>query len=92
MEGVVYRDNSPYPCLVSRWMSMGTASKYCAETINNVDFLKFVSRYSYFLSGSIMMSGKISGISDGLSYMHQEGIAHGDIRGVFFCQVSLKCV
>ena len=44
MEGVVYRDGSRFPCLVSRWIPSGTASKYCATAPEDFNILKFVSQ------------------------------------------------
>lgn len=72
-------------------MHNGTAVKYCAN-INGVNLLKFVSRSSFYpscCSREFTQFIKVSGIADGLLYMHQKGIAHGDIKGVGTSQVEV---
>ena len=46
MEGILYRNGSQFPCLVSQWMYSGTARHYCMQKLNDNDFMKFVSRLS----------------------------------------------
>ena len=44
MEGILYRNGSQFPCLVSQWMYSGTARHYCMQKLNGDDFMKFVSK------------------------------------------------
>lgn len=73
-------------------MDNGTARQYI-KTTEGVDLLKFVSASSplcicHFVLqshfGTVDKSPicKVSGIANGLSFMHQKAVAHGDLRGV----------
>lgn len=78
--GIFNRPGLPLPCLVSPWMKNKTATSYLKRD-SNTRLMPFVSRTLVFFT-PLDIHFQILGIANGISHLHANNIAHGDIRGV----------
>jgi serine/threonine protein kinase len=69
-------------CLVSPWRENGSAREFIKKnpTTNRLTLVR-THRISSGLS-RLPLILKVREIAEGLTYLHREGIVHGDIRGV----------
>ncbi|KAG1724267.1 kinase-like domain-containing protein, partial [Suillus lakei] len=74
---------SPYPALVSQWMSSGTLSMYLKQVIAVSAKVELVSLWFTtitFMKHSSISCFKAMGVADGLNYLHSENVVHGDLH------------
>lgn len=70
---------SPFQ-FVSVWMPGGELLEYI-DTHPSVDRLGLVGFDPIPLDGGLTLH-QVSGVADGLSYLHSYGVVHGDLKGV----------
>ena len=73
--------------LVSDWMSGGNLTEYTTNH-PDVDRLGLVGFPSLFRSMKRLPSHQLSGVAEGLNYLHSCNVIHGDLRGVHGCSDS----
>lgn len=74
---------SPFLCLVSPWAYYGSIMRFLDERgRGNVDMNLKVRESPGMVHGSADEHSKITQVADGLSYLHDCGVVHGDLRGV----------
>ena len=73
--------------MVSKWMSNGNINQFVEthQDANRFDLVCFPSR---FLASHIITNGylilQLGDVAEGLIYMHEQGMVHGDLKGVRF--------
>lgn len=77
---------APVPCFISPWMEHGTTLDYL-EKNPNADILKLV-RCHLISAMTDSDCDQLKGLAEGLVYLHQIPILHGDIRGVRTSRLS----
>ena len=68
--------------MVSEWMENGNINEYIRSHAD-ADLFKLVSPHSRHRPGpSLTISQQLKDITRGLVYMHDQGMVHGDLKGV----------
>jgi len=73
--------------MVSEWMSNGNINQFVEthQDANRFDLVCFPSR---FLTSHLLANGylilQLGDVAGGLIYMHEQGMVHGDLKGVRF--------
>jgi serine/threonine protein kinase len=77
------------PALLSPWMKFGTLADYTGSTQYNIipDLFRFVSPSLHTTSSLPMLITracfyKLQEISDGILYLHNNNVVHGDVKDV----------
>ncbi|KAG1878182.1 kinase-like domain-containing protein, partial [Suillus subluteus] len=75
---------SPFPALISQWMSSGTLYMYLEQvtaTISTkIELVSPLFTKITFAKCSSILCYKAIGVADGLNYLHSENIIHGDLH------------
>ena len=81
--------------MVSEWMSNGNINQFVKVNWNTNRF-ELVSFPSKFLQSSPLVDDgvirQLRDVAKGLIYMHEQGMVHGDLKGVRFSEPGSFCL
>lgn len=66
--------------MVSPWMDPGTLSRFVLNNVD-VDVDELVSLFAAPTT-LFLTRAKLYGVAEGIQYLHEERVVHGDLRGV----------
>lgn len=69
------------PSLVSPWMPNGTSRDYLKDQ-SKLERIRIVSCISCRRNYSDACFAQLTGVADGLCYLHRHDVVHGDLKGV----------
>lgn len=75
------------PTMVSEWMGNGDIKEYVKAhpNVNRLELVRFSSNSLSPFAPTFTQSMQLAGVTRGLMYIHDQGIVHGNLKGVRTC-------
>ena len=79
-------------CMVSRWMENGRISDYVKKYVgvNRLELVGLRGDLMIRRFESVLMESQLIGVTRGLSYLHGNGVIHGDLKSVIVLSPGLS--